>query len=198
MLGDSDVARIGESVRGALVATVKDLATPPGGWARLADDAARGARTHLAPGGHDGGGLGPAAMFTPALLAGSLVSFLKYPAAALVKAPAKAGPALAAIAALALVPVDDPAPPLAGVAGAVQLAEELAVSTALSVAIPLVLLSRVFFGAMLDERNAVLAANIRAACAERRDGAGEVIAVLGAAHVNGVRQLLLEDAGSAP
>ena len=47
-------------------------------------------------------------------------------------------------------------------------------------------------------RNAVLAANIRAACAERRDGAGEVIAVLGAAHVNGVRQLLLEDAGSAP
>ena len=136
----------------------------------------------------------PKAMFTPALLAGSLVSFLKYPAAALVKAPAKTAPALAAIVALALVPIDDPGPPLAGFAGVVQLAEELIVSTVISVAIPLVLLSRVFFGAMLDDRNAVLAENIRAACAERQDGAGEVIAVLGAAHVNGVRQLLLEQA----
>ena len=68
--------------------------------------------------------------------------------------------------------------------------------------LPPLLLSRVFFGVLLDERNRVIADNIRKACAaeaarcagdgpEGASPTGEVVAVLGAAHVNGVRRLLM-------
>eukprot|EP00966_Prymnesium_polylepis_P270883 6257978-Prymnesium_polylepis.1 len=55
---------------------------------------------------------------------------------------------------------------------------------------------RVGLVALLEERNYVLARSIRRACREQpaaADGGGEppaVVAVLGMAHLNGVRQLL--------
>lgn len=55
-----------------------------------------------------------------------------------------------------------------------------------------VLLGRVMLVGLIEERNFVLARNIRRAClgARRRRGAREVVVVLGAAHLNGVQKLL--------
>ena len=53
----------------------------------------------------------------------------------------------------------------------------------------LVLFARVFLVALLNERNDILADNIRAAAARAKDGKA-VVAVLGMAHVNGVASLL--------
>ena len=53
----------------------------------------------------------------------------------------------------------------------------------------LVLFARVFLVALLNERNDILADNIRAAAA-RAKGGKAVVAVLGMAHVNGVAALL--------
>jgi pheromone shutdown protein TraB len=43
---------------------------------------------------------------------------------------------------------------------------------------------------LMEERDAVLAHNIRRAC--QGEGGREVVVVLGAAHVNGVRRLLMQ------
>jgi len=57
----------------------------------------------------------------------------------------------------------------------------------------IVVLSRLMLVALLGERNDVLSASIRAKCQEIKDKGEEktVIAILGAAHVNGVQNRLL-------
>lgn len=62
-------------------------------------------------------------------------------------------------------------------------------ATAATVVVEAMLLARTFVVALLAERNAVLAENIRDAC-RRVSGGKTVVAVLGAAHVNGVAALL--------
>jgi pheromone shutdown protein TraB len=63
------------------------------------------------------------------------------------------------------------------------------------------LLSRVFLCAILADRNVVLANNILSECSrvQKKQGKGKkggevVVAVLGMAHCNGVKKLLLENA----
>mmetsp|Transcript_95215 Transcript_95215/g.269098 ORF Transcript_95215/g.269098 Transcript_95215/m.269098 type:complete len:383 (-) Transcript_95215:93-1241(-) len=62
-----------------------------------------------------------------------------------------------------------------------------------------VLFLRVFLKALLRDRDVILADSIRDACAQAtRDGPGRtVVAILGAAHCNGVRRHLLEGASPA-
>lgn len=74
----------------------------------------------------------------------------------------------------------------------------------------MVFLSRLFLKALLEVRNDVLARSIRAACQDSITAAaatgaagggggggdiGAVVAVLGAAHLNGVQMRLMEEAG---
>ena len=54
----------------------------------------------------------------------------------------------------------------------------------------LLLLGRASLVGLMEERDAVLAHNIRRAC--QGEGGREVVVVLGAAHVNGVRRLLMQ------
>ena len=68
-----------------------------------------------------------------------------------------------------------------------------------------VFISRLFLKALLETRNDVLARSVRDACADERDceragkrengkNARTVVAILGAAHLNGVQRRLMEDA----
>ena len=94
--------------------------------------------------------------------------------------------ALAAVTGVALAAVGWP-----DEATSAALAEDLpgTVAQALCVAFALALpLGRVALVGLIEERDAVLARSIRQAC--RGDVDGEVVAVLGAAHVNGVRRRL--------
>ena len=55
----------------------------------------------------------------------------------------------------------------------------------------IVVLSRLMLVALLGERNEVLSANIREKCEEQKGTEKTVIAILGAAHLNGVQNRLL-------
>ena len=55
-----------------------------------------------------------------------------------------------------------------------------------------VFLSRLFLVALLERRNDILARSVRDACAEAADGTA-VVAILGAAHLNGIQQRLIEE-----
>ena len=66
-----------------------------------------------------------------------------------------------------------------------------------------VFLSRLFLKALLETRNDVLARSVRDACADERGAKKKstrtVVAILGAAHLNGVQARLLSGgAGAAP
>jgi pheromone shutdown protein TraB len=55
-----------------------------------------------------------------------------------------------------------------------------------------VFLSRLFLVALLERRNDILAKSIRDACSQAAKGSS-VVAILGAAHLNGIQQRLVED-----
>jgi len=185
-------------------ATVSDMRSADG-WRRIAADVRkaylqyRGVPADDGGSGAEGGGVGGAAggaevdapriglrsVLDPALVAGYPVALLRY----FSLSPALFGTVLggafvldAFLQALA----SDP-----GFLGAI----EPALEAALTVAIGTVAV-RVGLVALLEERNYVLARSIRRACREQpaaADGGGEppaVVAVLGMAHLNGVRQLL--------
>ena len=128
------------------------------------------------------------AYVSPGLLLGAPVALLRY----LAGSPIFAGALLALIAfTLGLEEISDPAAP------AVEYAADLAFS-----GLETVVLLRVMLVGLIEERNFALARNIRAASmqvltppeAARERGAGKdgaaVVAVLGMAHLNGVRKLL--------
>jgi hypothetical protein len=58
-----------------------------------------------------------------------------------------------------------------------------------------VFISRLFLKALLETRNDILSRSIREACLESKadGGSGGVVAVLGAAHLNGVQLRLMDD-----
>ena len=135
-----------------------------------------------------GEGVRAGAYVSPGLLLGAPVALLRY----LAGSPIFAGALLALIAfTLGLEEISDPAAP------AVEYAADLAFS-----GLETVVLLRVMLVGLIEERNFALARNIRAASmqvltppeAARERGAGKdgaaVVAVLGMAHLNGVRKLL--------
>ena len=135
-----------------------------------------------------GEGVRAGAYVSPGLLLGAPVALLRY----LAGSPIFAGALLALIAfTLGLEEISDPAAP------AVEYVADLAFS-----GLETVVLLRVMLVGLIEERNFALARNIRAASmqvltppeAARERGAGKdgaaVVAVLGMAHLNGVRKLL--------
>ena len=139
-------------------------------------------------------GLRATDLLDPRLVLAAPVTLLRYPAAICVKAPAVGAAAVTWFAAAATAPawVPDAAGALDGVVPESVLATlEL---------LQLVVVMRIALSALLRERNRILADAIAEACrveqeaarAEGRAVPREVVAILGAAHCNGVCALLTE------
>jgi hypothetical protein len=164
-----------------------------GGWDRIGDDLRAGAAQLDAPPGH---GVSLATLFQPNLLLGFPVALFRYPASIAVKSPVT----FALLLALLALGLPSPADPAAADAAASGLYLDLFQALGLA-GLETLFLGRVFLVALLEERNYVLARNIRRAAIARPQprqagggGAGRsgrtVVAVLGMAHLNGVRQIL--------
>lgn len=168
--------------------TVMQLATPGDGWRCVQRDIAEGWAALRPDGEGEGEGVGPLAFVAPSLLLGAPVALVRYLAAS---------PALLVAACIALGLLAAPQPSAQPPLTAAELAPSVAVA-----ALESVVLLRVLLVALIEERNFVLARNIRAASmqvltpprAVRQRGRGKdgraVVAVLGLAHLNGVRRLL--------
>lgn len=173
ILADQPIALTGRQLGSALVCTLTDLLTPAG-WRRVAVDlqAALGQLPSFV-----------STTLNGQLLAGSPLAFARY----LYQSPSAAP--FIAFAAVAL-----------GVAAAVDEATGATATWEDGVVTSIValVLGRAAFVSLIQERDLVLARNIRDAClAQRGDQAGEtattaVVAVLGMAHVPGVREALLK------
>jgi len=179
VLADQPVAESGRRLAVAVARTVAD-ALSPAGWRRIGDDG-RLALSQLPAFG--------AAALDRRILAGTPLAVARYAYSSPAALPL-AGLSAAALALAAA--VDEATGAVAGVSdGAVT-------------ALAAVVLGRAGFIALIEERNQVLAGNIREAClqppqhlrgggeAEDAAGAGAaVVAVLGMAHLEGVRAALL-------
>eukprot|EP00966_Prymnesium_polylepis_P280420 6479282-Prymnesium_polylepis.2 len=176
-LADQTIEDTGRRASQLLALTCAQLLTPwAGGWASIGDDF----RQAFAQVVTAKDGLKPTALLNGPLLLSAPVSLLRYPLAIVLKQP------------LALAPL--------GLAGwllgqpvvlppeGADLSGELLQSAAILVLETLVL-GRLLLVGLLEERNYVLARNIRRACLRAKPG-GSVVAVLGMAHCNGVAELL--------
>ena len=186
VLADQSIEDTGRRIVQVTAQTLVELATPwRGGWNRIGDDFAQ-AFSQLAAG--DGNCLGPDALLDPRLLLGIPLSFARYPLSIGVKSPV-----VLAVLALALgLPLLDAD---GGLAADAVLDDATAIRELLGALafalLETVVLGRVLLVALLEERNFVLARNIRRAALAGKPG-GTVVAVLGMAHCNGVGKVLRE------
>jgi len=198
--------QIGETARRQrelFIQTLRDIAAGPSGWRDLRSDLHRGAQALT---GGEGGFR--RALLNPSLIAGAPVAFLRGPLAS----PGFFLAVFSSLTGLQLI-VEAMAPPEIATAandveqvcghagmglvifgtcilGPAQQALQAAATAAFAAA-----LLRMGLVGLIEERNVVLARNIRAACAApaRASGAREtspVVAVMGLAHVDGVKRLL--------
>ena len=186
VLGDQAIELTNARMKETFIASLKDIATLR--WDRVVDDLKTGYELAIAvPDNRKDEFLDASDFFSPKLTLGTPASLFRYPAALVLKAPLAGGAIVSAlIFSLANVGdnsflYDDP------VGRFSELAESL-----LGTAIEAAILGRTFLIALLAERNVVLAESIRAACQQNKaEGkAGGVSAILGMAHVNGVKKLL--------
>ena len=168
-----------------LLLTLRQLFTPwTGGWRSIADDYQRVLSQLCSPDG----------VFMESTLLGRGV--LANAPVALVRSPVNL--ALAAVAGLAFALLGWP-----DEAVRLELLEDLPAVVFQAVGLSLLqglLLGRAILVALIEERDSVLADNIRRACVRASasgSGGREVVAVLGAAHINGVLRTLLSSGMSA-
>lgn len=183
-LGDVDVETFGPRVKTILRETLVDMLTPAG-WRRITNDIRRGAK--LAFDTSDlADFLSPSDFLNPSILLGFLVSLVRYPIAAALKAPLPFAVIATGLASLSS--ALDSALAESSLDASLTSGELILTSaiTAFDVLLPVVF-SRLLLVGFLEERNVRLARSISEA-AERGNGA--VVAVLGGLHVNGVAKLL--------
>ena len=225
VLGDQRIEDLSVSAKAQFKSTVTDFASPlGGGWQRLWDDArAAYAREVVGTGGLESLRFADLAL-DPALVAATPLSLFRYPLAWSIKSPKVVVPFLGFVCGLAILPSLVPQGAVdATTHRYVASGAENAVSALFLLldALEVVFLSRLFLKALLETRNDILAKSVRDACAfeaaEWRAGAedgGEtrseeserrvakkktVVAILGAAPLNGVQARLLSGgAGAAP
>jgi len=171
-LVDQTIEDTGKRVSQLFALTLVELLTPwKGGWNRIYDDF-KSAFEQVS-----GEGLGPDALLDPRLLLGMPLSLVRYPLSLGLKSPVL----LALIGCIFLIAGQDFA--------AEDTIEELIGALAFSV-VETIVLGRVLLVGLLEERNYVLARNIRKACLAKPGGS--VVAVLGMAHCTGVGKILRE------
>ena len=191
VLGDQEIAALGENLGRLVKETAFDLLYPPraftGGWKSYADDVREAVATEI-----DGGDEGVDAMDLfgdGKLLLNAPVSLIRYPLAWLLKSPKLIVPLASFWLTIAALPGAVEALP----EGAAQSSAETLVTDLFLMLdfLQVTLLSRCFLVALLRDRNEILARSIADAC-ERVPEGNAVVAVLGAAHLNGVRRRLVE------
>jgi len=181
VLGDQRVEELGEEVRSRATAALSDLASPlDGGWQRTVQEITQGVAQITDVGqrrreeGREGGedSLGVQDFLDLEFALGVPVAVVRYVVSTALKAPGLAAAVGAYFAVVAVLPDS----PMSDVIGLVLD----------------VLTLRVFLGAVLRDRDEILARSIRSTC-ESSGGPGRtVVAVLGAAHCNGVRRCILD------
>lgn len=167
-LADQDIETTIDRLASLCQQTVVEIASGPSGWRRIADDIRRS--------GSVVGGLA-AAVKDPALLTGIPFTLLKGVASnrlisVLLLGTLTTGDVIDAL---------DPSPP----------APRFLVEVGLTLVFATTAIRAGLVG-LIEERNAVLARNIRRAC-QRSSSRGQteaVVAILGLAHIDGVRQIL--------
>ena len=183
-LGDVDVEQFSLRVKSILKTTLVDLITPAG-WGRINEDIRRGASLAFDT-RYMEDSLQPGDFFKPDLLLGFAVSLIRYPVAAAVKAPVPF--TLFAVSFAAITSSLDAA--ISQTSANPSLSSEELVLTSIitlfNVLLPVVF-ARLMLVAFLEERNVRLARSITQA-AERTNG--NIVAILGGLHVNGVAKLL--------
>ena len=191
VLGDQEIAALGENLGRLVKETAFDLLYPPraftGGWKSYADDVRKAVAQEI-----DGGDEGVDAMDLfgdGKLLLNAPVSLIRYPLAWLLKSPKLIVPLASFWLTIAALPGAVEALP----EGAAQSSAETLVTDLFLMIdfLQVTLLSRCFLVALLRDRNEILAQSIADAC-ERVPEGNAVVAVLGAAHLNGVRRRLVE------
>jgi len=183
-LVDQPIDKTSQRLQQLLTLTAVELATPwSGGWQRIADDIRQGSAQVLSA-----GGLRASAIVDPRLLLGAPLSLLRYVFSAWVESPLLGVALLASVAFYWMGP--SPAVSEDGTALATTgIFVDLWAFAAFQL-LQWVVYARVILVGLLEERNYIIARNIRATCLKQPGGT--VVGVLGMAHLNGVRSLLSE------
>ena len=195
VLGDQSFNETMSRMKQVFLQSAKDVVTPPEGWRRLFDDVSRLVKS-MASSGADS--FGPTDLLDPSLLSQAHISVGRYVLSILLKAPKVGVPVFALFIYSVVQSVADDMNASVATSSLGEMSTDLLSDTLLSLAINAIqvaLLGRVFLQALLIERNQILAENILAECvkAQQSSSGGEqvVVAILGMAHCNGVKDLLL-------
>ena len=197
VLGDQAIGYLGSNLKTLARETMVDTFWPPraltGGWASYVNDVRKCVREEISA--YDATAVeNPGDFFNKELLAAVTVSLIRYPLAWLLKSPKLIVPLITFTLTLSALPG---AVESIGDAGVESAAEALVTDVFLALdALQLLLLTRLFLVALLRDRNDILARNISSAC-DRVPVGGSVVAILGAAHLNGVHRRLVVDDGLA-
>jgi pheromone shutdown protein TraB len=185
VLGDQAIIDTNKRIKETFKQTLRDLASFR--WSDIIDDLRLGYSQAVGITGDDAEFLGLRDFLDPKLMLATPVSLVRYPLALLIKSPI-VGLALAGLFTAASLSTgsDDPSS-----YHTLAEASESIFLTLLEVAI----LSRTFLIALLQERNVIIADSIVNECQLIKDSGGSgLVGVLGMAHVNGVKKLIVERA----
>ena len=208
-LGDQSIDELGKNMKRIFKETLKDV-TSLDGWKRVKEDLVKYSDSELYPMKSFGKDVQSLSvedfLLDRRLLLALPVSLFRYPLAWLLKSPKLVVPLLSFYFGLANLPGlveametsgggDVLATAASGGVGLVQSAdildETLSVLFLFLDVFQIVVLSRLMLVALLGERNDVLSESIRQKCEEQKGTEKTVIAILGAAHLNGVQNRLL-------
>jgi len=224
VLGDQRIEDLSVSAKAQFKSTIEDFASPfTGGWRRLWDDARLTYAREVVGVGDDELKLTFADLaLDPRLLLAMPLSLFRYPLAWSIKSPKTVVPFLGFVYGLSILPSLVPAGGVdAETHRYVASGAENAISALFFLldVLEVVFLSRLFLKALLEVRNDILAKSVRETCEAVRRERGEtgvetetltgtgtgtgtlrpktVVAVLGAAHLNGVQARLLSGGDGA-
>jgi len=204
-LGDQSIDDLGANMKRIFKETLEDVFNPVDGWKRVREDLVNYSASELYPTKEFGKDVQSLSL-EDFLLDGRLllalpVSLFRYPLAWLLKSPKLVVPLLSFYFGLANLPgfveamEASTTTTTGGGIGLVQSADVVDETLSLLFffldVFQIVVLSRLMLVALLGERNDVLSASIRAKCQEYQGEEKTVIAILGAAHLNGVQNRLL-------
>jgi len=181
VLGDQRIEDLTEDIAAAGRSALEDLFSPPDGWqrtgsalvsglARLANASRRKAQAAATGDVEETQGIGLFDFADPGLILGFVVAVPRYLLSTALKAPALLAGVIAFYLGCAVLP--------SGI-----------LSDLIMLALEAVIL-RIILQVLLRDRDLILAENIKEVC--QQDSSGSVVAVLGAAHCNGVRRHLVE------
>ena len=202
-LGDQRIEDLGTCAKQTIGDTARDLANPlGGGWQKLVDDWRTGFDREINGRGDARGNLRAVDLWRDvSLLLGMPVSLFRYPLAWAIKSPKVIVPFASFVWTIEQIPSLVTPGAVDAVTGTYVMSGEESLVSALFLALDVaevVFISRLFLKALLETRNDVLARSVRDACADERGAkkksARTVVAILGAAHLNGVQRRLMEDA----